>query len=58
MHQVTGDFGGVVTRDITLVQIIAQDGDHSESFDRFEDYLRDLQKRELQQKEKKHGRKK
>ena len=29
-----------------------------ESFDRLEDYLRDLQKRELQQKEKKHGRKK
>src|SRR5271167_502490 len=29
-----------------------------ESFDRFEDYLRDLQRRELRQKEKKHGRKK
>ena len=29
-----------------------------ESFDRLEDYLRDLQKRELQRKEKKHGRKK
>ncbi len=29
-----------------------------ESFDRLEDYLRDLKKRELQRKEKKHGRKK